>query len=73
MKYHYIVMSKNCPFTTRDLNNIDLNSVPYIVGADIPKVPNGYSGVKFQMGGTTPPQDRNTSGVAVVVRQEFTR
>lgn len=54
-------MSKNCPFVTRNFNNINLNSVPYAVGVDVPEVPTGYSGTKHSMGGTTPPQDSSYS------------
>ena len=54
-------MSKNCPFYTKNLDSINIPSVPTSVGVDIPSVPTGYSGIKHSMGGTTAPQDSTFS------------
>jgi len=57
-------MSKNCPFNTHVPQNIKIPSVPVNTYASVPYVPDPYSGVDFQMGGTTPPKDsiNNSSG-----------
>lgn len=54
-------MSKNCPFYTKNLDSINIPSVPTTVGVDIPSVPTGYSGIKHSMGGTTASQDSTFS------------
>ena len=47
-------MSKNCPLNTQGPANIKIPSVPVDTMVDIPFVPRPYSGVDYQMGGTTP-------------------
>jgi len=50
-------MSKNCPFNLNVPNTLKISPVPAETVVDIPFVPKPYSGVNYQMGGTTPPSD----------------
>jgi len=50
-------MSKNCPFSTHFPPNINITPVSVDTSSDVPFVPKPYSGVSYQMGGTTPPKD----------------
>ena len=50
-------MSKNCPFNTHVPQNIKIRPVPVDTYSSVPVVPNPYSGVDYQMGGTTPSKD----------------
>ena len=53
-------MSQNCPFNTHSPStnpNLKIPSVPVDTTVDIPFVPRPYSGVDYQMGGTTPPSE----------------
>jgi hypothetical protein len=47
-------MSSICPFNTSIPQNLKITSVPVNTTTDIPFVPKPYSGVSYQMGGTTP-------------------
>jgi hypothetical protein len=47
-------MSRNCPFNTNIPQNLKITAVPVNTTTDIPFVPKPFSGVSYQMGGTTP-------------------
>ena len=61
-------MSK-CPFNTEIPRNIKIPSVPASVGPDIPVVPTGFSGVKYQMGSA--PNSKNSYNQYIEHKYKF--